>query len=56
MALLIKVLLIEKSVIYRKIKMILDYTFFISDRGQTSALKFAYIFNVIGAQSCLMVA
>ena len=30
--------------------------FFISNQGQASALKIAYIFKVFGAQSCLMVA
>ena len=30
--------------------------FFISNQGQASALKVAYIFKVFGAQSCLMVA
>ena len=28
--------------------------FFINNWGQTSALKVAYIFNVFGVQSCLM--
>ena len=32
------------------------YTFFISKQGQASALKVAYIFKVLGAQTCLMVA
>ena len=30
--------------------------FFISNYGQGSALKVAYIFKVFGAQSCLMVS
>ena len=30
--------------------------FFISNWGQTSALKVTYIFNVFGAQRCLMIA
>ena len=30
--------------------------FFISNWGQTSSLKVTYIFNVFGAQRCLMIA
>ena len=30
--------------------------FFISNQGQASAIKIAYIFKVFGAESCLMVA
>ena len=33
------------------------YTYFsMSNQGQASALKFAYVFKVFGAQSCVMVA
>ena len=33
-----------------------QYTFFISNQGQASALKVTYIFKVLGAQICLMFA
>ena len=41
---------------YLELKMIWGYIFFLSNQGQASALKVAYIFKVFGAQSFLMVA
>ena len=46
----------KKSMNYVELKMIWDYIFFLSNQGQDSALKVAYIFKVFGAQSFLMVA